>query len=697
MKRILLVLGCLGTMSALAADVGGDAFDRSTATLAARLLLDRVRGEVFAPTPDPEPLLAAMTNEPAAYASAVVARAALRPRYAETLTNRYARAAEAVLARLSDGRPVEEAFGTEFATNAVASDPAAVEAAVARDYDAAFGAARSRAVESQRALFVSKIRPGETEFEETDRETLRKRLVDRIAEEQPVAVFEENRSYLSAAFAEPLLAQAETQRNAQRALLDAAVAEGWTPPVLEDSLRQALDSFVAESRRGHEASGEPAYGAFPSVLASIPEKALARAEDRLSRVAGETPVGEPDDAIRETLEGDPFHHRFRAYSFCVFRPAWREALARDVLARAEALAPESEKDALKDWAEPRLRGDTATARVLDARVERSLEERVGAIRDGLAQAQAQELYPTLLDRTWFPSGVCVDAFAEEPDWDGAVRGWRNAKTFADFAETALSRDLLEETDAILDAGVVRALDLGRRARTRQHGIVDDQFLAVRAEFATAEKKPVLEEIVKRYTERVETAWDEERPGVLWLGVPETDLPPNAAVQHAELFPSTRERIELKSRMIVESLEEEREKKEEKKEETEEKPEDKPEPMPEIVELECVFELERDGDDIVIRCNADGELLAQGRCVATPKRFRSEAATTASLVTSQLGDKLRAMKAAGAEQVNVTTSLLIRDPFVYYGMVAALSRALQERVKDLEEDGISLSVGGNSGE
>ena len=120
-------------------------------------------------------------------------------------------------------------------------------------------------------------------------------------------------------------------------------------------------------------------------------------------------------------------------------------------------------------------------------------------------------------------------------------------------------------------------------------------------------------------------------------------------------------------------------------------------MPEIVELECVFELERDGDDIVIRCNADGELLAQGRCVATPKRFRSEAATTASLVTSQLGDKLRAMKAAGAEQVNVTTSLLIRDPFVYYGMVAALSRALQERVKDLEEDGISLSVGGNSGE
>lgn len=694
MKRSLSAILCLGALAAFAADVGGDAFDRSTATLAAKLLLKRVHGEVFAPVPDPAPLLEAMTNEPAAYANAAVARAALRPRYGAALTNRYARAAEAVLVQLADGRPVEEAFGLEFATNAVASDPAEVESAVARDYAAAFGEARNRAVEAQRVSFVSKIRPDEKEFEETDHETLRKRLVERIAADQPTAVFEENLSYLSTEFAEPLLAQAEEQRNAQRALLDATVADGWTPATLEESLRKALDAFVAESRPRHESAGEPAYGAFPSVTASIPRKALARAEARLSRVADETPVGEPDEDIRAVLEKNPFKHRYRADSFGVFRPVWREALGKAVLARARQLAPESEKDALTAWAEPRLGGDTATAKALDARVERGLEDRVGGVRATLAGEQEKKHFPELQDRSWFPSGACVDAVAAEPDWNGAVKGWRNVGALSEMAAKAQGLDLLEESDARIDADVARALELGRKARTRQHGIVDDQFLAVRAEVVKSEKKPVLEEIVKVYVGRVTTAWDEERVGLLWLDVPADEQPANAASQHADLFPSTRERIELKSRQILESIEEEREKKEEQKEE-EEKPDETPEPMPEIVELECVFELERDGDDIVVRCNADGNLLAQGRCAASPKRFQKEATSTAANVTTQLGDKLRAMKADGAQEVNVKTMLLVRDPFVYYGMVAALSRALQDRVEELQADGISLSLGGNS--
>lgn len=683
---------------------GAEEFRKSTDELAATLLLDRLRSETLAPSPLADAPYAAMTSDPASYIDPDAARAALEPVYSKALAARYADAADAVLRKLSE-REGGVALGEEFTAAAKTLDPSALAAAVKRDFPAAFAEARKRACAEQRDRFATDIRPTESEFERTPRDQLVKELSARIAAAQKEPVFKENLKFISSDFAEPLVAEAEKQREAQRRVVKHAQLSRWTPDGVRTDLEAALKTFLDDEKKRAEESGSFAYGAFPSVAESIGKISERRACERLEALLKDTKIDVDADTVARAVEADPRAHHARKDSIAAFAPKLRDNLVKAVIDRACALASSEEKAELRKWAEPLLAADGALGGEVARTVDNALLPKIDGARAAYANAQIEKYFKPLADRSWFPEPVFADAFCERPDWNASVREWRGCAPLGEFAKAAREHPLIEETDERVEKYVDRAMNAARTARTRQHGIVDEKFDEVKNSVVKiSDKLPSLETIVSFYTERVGAAWKEERDKTLWGDVPENERPKNGAAQHVELFGSTKDLVALKARLILEQIKEESETKKKEPDPEKQKPEEEKEPqpdspapdMPEIVEMECRFEITRDAGDIVVKCLTDGEMLAEGRCPEDRAVFRKAAGDTAKNVTAQLGDRLRD-KARGGKEVSVRATLLVKDPLVYYGIVTAMSRALEDRVDELERDGITLQVGGNSGE
>lgn len=686
------------------AATGAEEFRRSTDELAATLLLDRLRAETLAPAPSSDVPYSAMASDPASYTDPEAARAALEPAYSKALAARYADAAGAVLQKLSE-REGGAAFGAEFAASAKTLEQSALAAAVKRDFPAAFSEARRRVCAEQRERFATDIRPTEAEFENTPRAQLIEKLSARIAAAQKEPVFAENMEFISSGLAEPLVAQAEKQREAQRGAVGNAQLSHWTPSGVRADIEAALNAFLADEKKRAEESGCAAYGVFPSVAASLGELSETRARERLAALASDTEIEIDAAAIARAVEADPRAHRARKDSVNAFTPKLRADLAKAVVDRACGLAGGDEKAALREWAGPLLADGGALGEAVARTVKHALLPKIDGARAEFADAQIKMHFNALADRSWFPEPEFADAFCERPDWNAAVREWRGCAPLGVFAKAAREHPLIEETEERVEKYIDRAMNSARAARTRQHAIVDEKFGEVRDSVVKiSDGLPPLDAIISLYTERVGAAWGAEREETLWRGTPANEKPGNSALQHAELFGSTKDRIALKSRLLLDMIREEAKEREKKADPEKPKPEEKKEPqpespapdMPEIVEMECRFEITRDAGDIVVKCLADGEMLAEGRCPEDRAGFRKAAGDTAKSVTAQLGDRLRG-KAAGGKDVSVRATLLVKDPLVYYGIVTAMSRALEARVEELERDGISLQVGGNSGE
>ncbi len=700
---ILLAAGALQCIAAEDPATGAEEFRRSTDELAATLLLDRLRAETLAPAPLADAPYAAMAAAPASYIDPEEARAALEPVYSAALAARYADAAGAVLRKLSE-REGGVAFSEEFTSSAGVLDPADLAAAVKRDFPAAFSEARKRVCAEQRERFSTDIRPTEAEFERTQRAKLIEELSARIAAAQKEPVFKENLSFISSDFAEPLVAQAERQRDEQRRIVKNAKLERWTPDGVRSDIEKALESFLADEKKRAEESGSVAYGVFPSVAESIGKTSETRAEERLASLACDTEIDVGADAVARAVEANPRAHRARKDSVEAFAPELRAKLAKTVVDRACGLAADDEKAALRTWAEPLLRENGALRVHVERSVNRVLLPKIDAARAAFAESQIDRHFKPLADRSWFPQPEFADAFCEQPDWNASVRAWRGCAQLGEFAKAARENPLIEETEERIEKYIDRAMNAARTARTRQHAIVDEKFDEMQNIVVLSSQPPTLDSIVSDYTGRVDAAWKAERDETLWKGVPENERPGNRSAQHAELFGSTKDLIALKSRLILEQMKEQSKKEKKDPDPEKPKPEEKKEPqpdspapdMPEIVEMECRFEITRDAGDIVVKCLTDGEMLAEGRCPEERAGFRKAAGDTAKNVTSQLGSRLRD-KASGGKEVSVRATLLVKDPLVYYGIVTAMSRALEDRVEELERDGITLQVGGNSGE
>ena len=343
---------CLGLFAGtvLAEEGGVQAFDRSTACLTARLLLERVREDVLKEAQPAETLMSAMTNAPGTYVRTAEAREALRPVYRQAVEAQYAKEAGAVLDKLAKGASREDAFGADFAQAAVLLPADRVDAAVRRDYDRQFQAARKQACALQRNAIVANLRPTEQEFETTDRQALKTKLSDRIIAGQTFPVFEENRPYISNEIVEPMLRAAEVQRNEQRDWLQQSRLEHWTPARMERELRDGLQTHSATVSKQRTEKGEIAYGLFPSVVAGIPEVAQKRAAERLARTIRETQIQTMPVDFLAVIEKNPGAHRTREDSLKAFRPALTETLQKQTLERVPSLVPEAERAEFTAWA-----------------------------------------------------------------------------------------------------------------------------------------------------------------------------------------------------------------------------------------------------------------------------------------------------------------------------------------------------------
>lgn len=692
---ILLVLLAFSAVSGWAKPIQQSALDRSTAELTASLLLEKLQADILGGKPDSDILSHEMGAHPGKYIAPDPARQELEMTFRDNLAARYADAAGKYLDRLAGEAGRADFFGDAFLKEAMMLPEARLAVTVSKTYPEAFLEARLSACHEQAKTLIASIRPSEAEFEDTPREVLSATLTTRIAEAQEKPVFQENLVYISDTLVKPMLEEAENQRKKQHSFIDSQLVDGWSPATIARALNEELIKHVEVSAKQNEAEGRIAYGVFPSVVASIVDVATKRAVNKISRVVEEMPVGVDSAAIQKAIEQDPITHRNAAASMQAFSPQLESSLTEDLLVQCKKLVPENEWESFEAFGRESLENGPIRIAVIN-RVRKELLPKVKAIREEYAQRQVAARFPDLMTERWYPSGALVDDVTAQVDFRKAVKAWRAMPEMALYAQSAVEPPLVEESEPMLDTAIAALFERGRMAQTRQHGIVNDVFNEIKDAVGEERELPELAVAVERYTQKVVEVWGHDRDGVLWSH-PDALKPDNAAEQHVALFPSTEERILLKVKSLMESLERERK-------EQEAIPEVPPEEVqpeqsdsdasttekPELIQLDCRFELDQRGSDIQLVFFVGEERKAVLACSHAPSRYRREFAQTVERAVTALIDEMTGYTSTGS-RVTLAVEIIVRNGLVYHGIVAGLADALNEKTEVLSETGVELNL------
>lgn len=679
MKKLLSILLMLASAASAAVRDGSDELDRTSAEVAARVVLESLASNILAAPPAQPVLHDAMASKPADYTDPDSARASLRPLFRQTLDSRYAAEAAAILARLARPRPAAQAFSAAFLAEASALPAARAEAAVSNLYPAAFSAARAKACAEQAGRLVASVRPTEAEVDALPPDRLRAELTGKLAAAQKAPVFKENLSYISDKLADPLIADARKQRTYQANSLRHSRPEGWAPAVIESNLVSALRARL-DARRANAAPDAPVYGFFPSITNKIARECAVRvACGRFTEQVGEVEIKIDADSVLKEIEREPARHLRREDSRQAFAPLYRTQVFDAALAAAKAAAPAAER---ADF-EACVKKESATInRAVAARVDKDLLPALDAVRQSCAERQFTGRFPELASGEWFPGSELADRVFKKPDFRAAVAAWRDLPELRSFAETARKHPLMEETVARLDTRIAAAFDLARTAHTAQQGIAEELYPAIlanyRAALASGGTAPDLDAIVRAYTAEAQKSWSASRKKVLWKD--SSALPRNADRQHADLFPSTRKHIELLAKSILEALKEKSK-------------EAKPAPQAPVTltprEMPCTFSIGRAGDSFQIRIEIDGRGCGTVACPADPARY---AAAAPKSVTDALAPLRAAIQEATRKNlVTLKAGIIVRDGLVYYGLVRQLAEAIPRCADDYGESVTGCTV------
>ncbi len=683
------------SLSSAAPAPGVAEFDSSTAELTASLLLEKLQADVLGAEPDSVLLSTEMMSDPAKYSEPDSTRGKLESNFRDGIANRYRDEAGKYLDRLAGSAGRDVVFGKDFLKRAVELPADKLSDTVKRTYSDAFTSARQSVCKAQAETLISGIQPTEREFEEIPRDKLSEMMTERISRAQEKPVFQENIAYISGTIVKPMLDDADAQLKAQHAYLESQPVEGWAPRVISQLLETGVVKFVAESTPRHKEAGRVAFGVFPSVLTAVATVAESRAANQVARIVDDTVVKLDSAEILSEIERNPKDHRNADASMKAFAPTLEAKLGEEALSRCEALVPTEERGEFKAFAEASFKSGGIKA-AIENRVRNVLLPEIKSIRDACAERQVKKLFADIIDEVWYPSGVLVDAVYAQVDYRKAVKGWRDFSEMELFAKTANEQPLMEESEKKLDKGIVTLFDRGRMAQSRQHGIVDEVFEEIKASIAVENELPDMEVAVQRYTEKVTGVWTTERDSVLW-GEANAPRPVNADAQHVELFPSTVEKILLKVKSLMESIEKERKEKEATPEipPVEIPPEEKePNPStpeePELIELDCRFELDQKGSDISLVFYSGSTEKAVFKCPYSPSGYRKEYAKTVDKAIQALLGEVGGYTAKGSK-VTLKINILVKNDLVYYGIVAKLSDILDSKMADLSETGVTMEV------
>ena len=528
-------------MLAAALSAGNAEFDRTSAESAARISMNRFAAELSRTGPGKGVLYKAMMGDPARFADPAAAEAACRELYMKAARDAFAAERGRIFASLSidSGLEIEMTDG----------DRRGIEST----FPSAFAAERGDAVAEQARNLVAATRPSEAEFDSRDERDLREEMTRRIIEGQNTPVFAENLAYISENMVEPVMKSAKAERRRQQEYLSRARCEGMAPSRLAAEMEARLRSNVAE--RSAKTGAAESWGVFPSVVsnalpAAVERRTLERLASRIEDVRLEVSV----DDVARVISADPARHVKAADSEKCFATAYSARVLAEGLALAVDAAPEDERAELKDYLTQRLQSETA-AKAVDRIVRRDVMPKWRQARAEAARRLAEETWPSLADGTWYPPAALADETAARSDYADALKAWRDIDGLQELAKADGGRPVMEESSALADRRVAAAFDLARNAIAAQNAIVDSchgevlaASRAMKESFWT--RTPDLKAIAAMLTRAVEERWAARRLDTLWPGGGE---PPNAAQQHAELFPSVRRKIELLARVILEEM------------------------------------------------------------------------------------------------------------------------------------------------
>ena len=680
MKRSIPLLAalaaglCAGRIAAQTPDL-----DRSSAELAASLVLKDLREELRAKPADPAALRDAMLADPAANADPADAERAMALAHSNALARAFAAEARALLDRLAAPAARTDRFGAAFLADAETAPPDAIAAASDAAFPAAFRQAREEAVRRQAETLKANVRPAPDEVETRPRDDLARDLAARVEAAQGFAVFRENRPYIEKSLVGPILDDAFAQRDAQRDFVRDAgpAAPGFAPSAIATNLAASLLAHLGERRRA-AAPDAFVYGPFPSATGEVARAAAeARLAARFAAEAARADVPAAKETIRRSIEQDPAAHRRRADSLAAFEPALKDAVRDAATASLLALAPAAERDECAAFLRGRA-ADDAVARPVADRVAAVVGPWIDEIRRDLSGRQFAALAPALAAGTFVPDEAVVDGVcAAENDFRKTLRAWRRAPGLSDLAAAAPEDRIFEETAAALDTAVPAAFEAGAAARGSQHKIVDGLYEDVKRAVRALGSVPPLERVVSIYKARAALAWTDARPAAIGLAAGAAD-----DGRYLDLFPSTLAKIELLAKTILEEMEREKAQPETPPPEPTPPQPDSPPDEPRTIAVECDLVFDRKGGEFEVSVRAEARELGRFTCPADPSDFERNLGGFADGAAGALASLLRERTKRGT--VQLTVNLVVRDGLIYWAAVSGVSESVREIVKGFGE-------------
>ena len=647
--------------------------ERSSAELAATLALNRFAQSLSQAAPDNAPLVEEMSSNPGRYADPDSAERDLRGFFAKRLSARYAEGAGKVLARLAGERTADEAFDRAFLAAATNAPKEIVDGYVAAHYADAFKAARRTACRRQAERIASRVRPSEREIDDLASEELARQMTERVAAAQDEPVFRENLKYIASSVVKPMLEDAYNQRDFQNAVARNATPAGYAPSAIASNVAASVREAVGRRRAEAEAP-ETVYGVFPSVLArTVPERAEGRAAEILDQAAAAEDVPLDASAIALAIAENPSAHRRLADSRKAFEPGLAERLIASATEKVLAAAPEAERAEAAAFAKGHFAAP-AVAEAIGKRVSRTLDERLRDLRAAFAEVQCETFLPQLAAGDWIPAPELVDAVAESNDFRKVLSRWRDMDALGEFRAAEAANPFLEEASQRLDKLVVDAFEPGAAALACQHGLADSCAKTLRAELGAGAELPPLPDLVARLTGSVSKGWSERRASVLGEAMA-------AKEAYADLFPSTRRKIELLARAMMEAPTESPPETEEKPPET--PPQDAPPPETlEEIALDCRIVFTRAHEEIVAEVIVNEKPAGRFTCPYPPSGYRRSSSAFSGATAKAVSDVVA--EATRSNRVALTVLVDVKDPLIYHGAVADTSWLLKQSVDALGE-------------
>ena len=589
--------GCLTLLLAAALSAGNAEFDQTARDGAASVAIARIEAELASKGPPSGALERAMLEGGAKFASCQEAKELCRGVFAAALEAEFAARTKAVCERLGMG---QQAHDNKLGTN------------VDKLFERAFAAERKSACEKQAKTIAGAVKPSEADVEAKDEKALREEMTQKIAAQQKTPVFEENLRYISEKIVDPVLASARRELKRQREYLTRTKCEAYAPSALAKEIEANLRKNVAE-RQAKETNPAESWGVFPKTLAEgLPAAVEKRTLERVAKNVDDVAVSvEPADILK-TMTADPAAHRKAVESEKIFRGIFTAQVLDGACAKAAQEAPEKEREEFAAYAKEHA-ASPEIVRAVEARVRREVLPKWREVRAAAAKQEADRIWPTLGDRTWYPDAAFADQVVARSDYAAAVKAWRTAPELATLARADGGKPLMEETAADADRSVSAAFDLARSAIAAQTAIIGEVEPSVLDEAKDRKsnfwrKTPNLQEIVQMLTEAVEGRWGETRQKTLWG---DGERPANADEQHAALFPSVKRQIELVAREIFEAMEKSEESvSESEKESGKGEGEGGADSSPDEPQKTISISVSREGDRVKVSLSQDGTTVAE---------------------------------------------------------------------------------------